>query len=464
MEPDFPRGENEKFERRLPASWISSLGSFEVKITLWGINYAPESTGIAPFNRELCDYLASRGHDVAAVSAFFYYPVWRKRPEDRGKLYRTETVGGVSLHRCWCYVPAKVTTLRRIAHELSYCTMSALRILVLPRADVYIVVSPPLALGFFAWIATTLKRSRFVFHVQDLQPDAAVGLGMLKRGWLVRGLYALERLAYAKAAVVSGISAGMIAAFRAKGVPATRHIMLPNWLRDGAAIDRAPDRRALARKKFGVREGALLAFYAGNLGKKQSLEILGEVAGLLAAGGAETAAIQMIIAGDGAGRAELERTLAAAPQTAVQLFPLLSDEDYAALLAAADVALITQAAGTGQFFFPSKLLSVLAAGLPVIAVADESSELAAAVREGGFGCTVAPGDAKGLAEALRKAAGDRSGLRFWAERAGWVRKFARDRVLPRFEEMLLSVAEGREIPAQDGPEEPSSTKPSDNAT
>lgn len=413
-----------------------------MKVLLWGINYAPESTGIAPFNRELCEYLAGRGHRVTAVTAFAYYPVWRKRPEDQGRWHRAEGVGGVRLHRCWCYVPARVTTLRRIFHELSFCVVSALRILSLPRADVYVVVSPPLALGFFAWVVTTLKGSRFVFHVQDLQPDAAVGLGMLKRGPLVRVLYALERLAYAKAAVVSGISRGMITAFRDKGVAENRRAMLPNWLREGAGIDRGPAARLAARAKFGVRGDALLACYAGNLGKKQSLEILVEAARLLPseAAGGPSGNVRMIIAGDGAGRADLESALAKSPGTPVQLLPLLSDADYESLLVAADVALITQAAGTGQFFFPSKLLSVLAAGLPVVAVADEGSELAGAVREGGFGEIVPPGAADRLAELLRRLAGDRDLLARWSGQVNWVRKFSRERVLPEFEAVLASAA------------------------
>ena len=412
-----------------------------MKVLLWGINYAPESTGIAPFNRELCEYLASRGHDVTAVTAFAYYPVWRKKPEDQGQLHRAEMIGAVKLHRCWCYVPARVTTLRRIFHELSFCLVSACRILSLPRADVYVVVSPPLALGMFAWLVTTLKRSRFIFHVQDLQPDAAVGLGMLKRGLLVRCLYALERLAYAKAAAVSGISQGMITAFRDKGVPENRRVMSPNWLRGGAPIRRDAAARAAARAKFGIPEGVLLACYAGNLGKKQSLEIMVEAAQQLKADGATSGTpVRLIIAGDGAGRGELERALANRPGVPVQLLPLLSDADYESLLTAADVALITQAAGTGQFFFPSKLLSVLAAGLPVVAVADQNSELATAVSEGGFGETVRPGDAIGLARTLRTAAADPHRLAEWGGRTNWVRIFSRDRVLPEFEAVLASVA------------------------
>lgn len=414
-----------------------------MKITLWGINYAPESIGIGPFNRELGEYLAGRGHHVTAVTAFAYYPHWRKSPADRGRWHRAEISGGVTVHRCGCYVPATATALRRILHELSFGLVSTLRILLLPRADIYLVVSPPLALGFFAWIATTLKRSRFVFHVQDLQPDAAVGLGMLRRGGWVRALYALERLAYAKAILVSGISAGMLAAFGRKGVPAAKRVLLPNWLRLDAVVTPGQPDRAEARRQFGVDDGALVAFYAGNLGRKQGLEIVIKAAALLAVRpqGA-TGRIALIIAGAGAARADLERCLRSHPGADVQLLPLLGDEDYAALLAAADVALITQCAGAGQCFFPSKLLSVLAAGLPVVAVADEDSELARAVQAGGFGRTVLPGNHAGLAAVLGLLGESRAQLREWAARTIWVRQFSRETILPRFEAMLLAAGNG----------------------
>ena len=425
-----------------------------MKIILWGINYAPESTGIAPFNADLCEYLTGCGHQVAAVTAFPYYPQWRKRPADRKRWFATEKVRGVRVHRCGCYVPRVVTTVRRIVHELSFCLSSAWRILRLPRADIYLVVSPPLALGFFAWMAAKAKRSRFVLHVQDLQPDAAAGLGMLPRGGLIPALYRLERFAYAKAAVVSGISDGMISAFRAKGVPAEKRALLPNWLRVWTEAGRPDRSRAEARRHFDIDEHAMLAVYAGNLGRKQHLEIMVAAARLLAA---EPAAgghsVRMIIAGDGAARPELEATLRAHPGLAVQLLPLLSNADYHALLVAADVAVITQATGTGQFFFPSKLLSVLAAGLPVIAVADENSELADAVRKGCFGFTVAPGDAAALAGILRDLGESRDQLEAWTVGTGWVQRFSRATILPQFEAMLGRAARGESAEVAPKPEE-----------
>src|SRR5688572_1879232 len=176
------------------------------RILVWGINYSPEVTGIAPYNTLLCEFLASRGHRVEMVTTFPYYPAWKKRSGDRGKWFRTETKGAVVVHRSWHYVPRRVTAWRRICHEASFVLTSFLRMLFLSPPDLFVVVSPPLLLGPAAWLIGFIKSAPFLFHVQDLQPDAAMALAMLKKGVLVRGLYRLEGIAYDKAAAVSAIS------------------------------------------------------------------------------------------------------------------------------------------------------------------------------------------------------------------------------------------------------------------
>jgi colanic acid biosynthesis glycosyl transferase WcaI len=114
------------------------------------------------------------------------------------------------------------------------------------------------------------------------------------------------------------------------------------------------------------------------------------------------------------------------------------------MLADADVGLITQASGTGQFFFPSKLLSLLQAGVPVATVADEDSELARAVADGGFGVNVAPGQAGALAATLARLASDRGALAQLALRTRWVQRFSPGLVLPHYAQALASVIAGTE--------------------
>ena len=364
-----------------------------MRIIVWGINYAPEFTGIAPHNVALCEFLRGRGHDAQMVTTFSYYPTWRKRPEDRGQLYRTDEINGVRVHRCWHFVPAKVSALKRILHEATFILTSTWRVLTLPRPDAYVIVSPPLLLGAAGWFVGKIKDAPFVFHVQDMQPDAAVGLGMLKAGWFTRALYALEAFAYRSAAKVSGITQGMLVKFRRKGVPEQKLIYFPNAISLTSAAANLP--RGEFRRRNDLPLDEFLAVYAGNLGVKQGLDQLIEAARLV-----RDRSVYIVICGDGAQRDSLTEQIRTLGLPNISMLPLQQGENYTALLNDADLCFITQQSGSGNSFFPSKLLGLLAQSKPVITVADPESELAEAVVEGGFGVNIPPGHPQEMAERL----------------------------------------------------------------
>lgn len=410
-----------------------------MRIIVWGINYAPEETGIGPFNTGMCCWLAKRGHDVEMVSTFPYYPAWRKLPSDGWRLFRTDRIDEVRVRRCWHYVPKRVSAAKRILHEATFIGTSFLRLVLMKRPDVLVVVSPPLPLGLPARILGLFWRRPYVFHVQDLQPDAAVALGMLKPGLFTRILYRLESLAYGGASLVTGISGGMLRAYASKGVGAERTALFPNWINEavsGASVD-----RQTARSRFCAANSLdperPIAVYSGNLGEKQGLSVILDAA--LTPGGA---GIQWVIAGDGAGKPAIEARKARDGLANVYLLPLQPADRFDEMLRGANACLVTQQRGSGQFFFPSKLLTILTRGGPVVAVADELSELAAATRGGGFGLLVEPGDGAGLARAVMtvsSAGADR--LEGWSENGRrWVSQFERDRVLGEFEKRLAAIA------------------------
>lgn len=404
-----------------------------MRVIVWGINYAPEFTGIAPHSVALCEFLRGVGHEVEMVTSFAYYPTWQKRPEDRGHLYRTDLVNGVPVHRCWHFVPAKVSALKRILHEGSFVLASTLRALTLDRPDVYVVVSPPLLLGVAAWFAGKLKRAPFVFHVQDMQPDAAVGLGMLKPNWFTRALYGLEAFAYRHAARVSGITQGMLKTFRGKGVPEEKLVYFPNAI--DLESDEPPPGRGEFRKRHGFAPGEFIAVYAGNLGVKQGLEVLLQTAPLL-----REPRIRLLICGDGAQREVLAARARELKLPNFSMLPLQAGRDYRALLVDADLCFITQQAGAGNSFFPSKLLGLLAESKPVVTVAAPECELALSLAEGNFGVNVPPGRPQELADLLDALANDPQRLAdFGAAGRRYVEQFAKTRVFRNFVEELARV-------------------------
>jgi colanic acid biosynthesis glycosyl transferase WcaI len=405
-----------------------------MRVLVWGINYAPEITGIAPHNVALCEFLREQGDDVEMVTTFSYYPAWRKRAEDQYRVFRTDHINGVPVHRCWHFVPARVSAWKRIVHEATFVFTSTLRMLSLKRPDVYVIASPPLLLGVAAWIVATLKGAPFVFHVQDLQPDAAVGLGMLRAGWFTRALYRLESFAYEHATRVSGISEEILDAFRRKQVPEEKLILFPNAVVLPAESEIPAPGGFRAKHNFASDE--FLAIYAGNLGIKQGLDLLLDAAELLRA----EKNICIVIAGDGAARESLAKDARSRKLDNVAMLPLQFGQDYQELLVDADVSLITQQSGSGNAFFPSKLLVTLAHKSPVVTVADEESALAKAVKAGGFGINLLPGQPEQLAATFRDLAQNRPQLRAWGQ-AGreYVKRFERDRVLADFLEKLKSL-------------------------
>ena len=404
-----------------------------MRVIVWGINYAPEFTGIAPHSVALCEFLEREGHHVEMVTSFAYYPTWQKRPEDRGRLYRTDVINGVPVHRCWHFVPARVSALKRIVHEGSFVFTSTLRALFLKRPDVFVVISPPLLLGSAAWLVGKLKCAPYVLHVQDMQPDAAVGLGMLKAGRLIRALYALEAFAYRHAARVSGITQGMLRAFRSKAVPESKLVYFPNAIE--LKNDEPVPVRGEFRKRHGFRLDEFLAIYAGNLGVKQGLEILLETAALL-----RDKPIRFLICGDGAQREALARRAAEMQLPNFSMLPLQAGRDYRALLVDADVCFITQQAGAGNSFFPSKLLGLLAESKAVVTVAAPECELALSLGEGNFGVNVAPGRPQELATVLASLANDPQRLATYGVNGRhYVEQFDKQRVMQGFVNELKAI-------------------------
>lgn len=405
-----------------------------MKVNVWGINYAPELTGIGVYSTQMCEFLAQRSDSVDMVTGFAYYPEWKRRADDPGGLYRTNRINGVNVHRCWLYVPTRASVAKRILHELSFVCTSFVRQLFLPKPDIYIVVSPPLLLGFAAWIISRLKGAPYIFHVQDMQPDAAAQLSMLKEGTFLKILRWLEKFSYEKALVVSGISIEMQNAFIRKGVPAEKTYIFPN----SVSLD-FPAASHSWKHKYGFNGTTSVVSYAGNMGNKQGLELIVE-----SAKATSDTSVLYVMAGDGAERPTLQKMVDESKIDNVKFEGVLPEDEHTALLTDSTICLIVQKPGTGASFLPSKLLKILALGRPVITNADDGSALYQAVKEGGFGLIVNSNDPHEFSQAIVTLTKDAELRNQMSERGKkYVKQFDSKNVLTNFRNMLETHVQTR---------------------
>ncbi len=357
--------------------------------------------------------------------------------EYRHKLLQTETRNGVRILRSWMYVPQNLSTKKRILHEASYLASSLLRALATKKPDLIFVVSPPLGLAVAAVTLSRLWRVPFVFDVEDLQPDAAVELGMMKGESLIRMLYGLERMAYERAALVSTITEGMRERIVEKGIDPAKVVLFP--ARADSSLYTLRDRTdgSEFREKFGL-QGKLVVSHSGNMGVKQGLGVILEAAEKTR----DREDIEYLFVGDGAMRRELEFVARARSLNHVRFMPLLDNDLFQQMLAATDIALITQQRVVSDIVFPSKTVTLLAAGCPVIASVNSASEVAKVIVRSGAGVVVEPENAGALSSAILELSKDKETL---ARMSCEARRFATEcwderRTLPQMEAQIIGCA------------------------
>jgi colanic acid biosynthesis glycosyl transferase WcaI len=411
-----------------------------VHIHIIGINYWPETTGIAVFSTGRAEYLASRGHRVTMCAAVPYYPEWRVAREYRYRSFARERRAGVEIRRCPVYVPSRVTPVRRVLHEASFIAVAFARSLFGLRPDLLFVVSPPLGLAAAAVVLSRLWRVPYVFHVADLQPDAALDLGMVKAGRAARLLYAVERMAYRNAALVSTLTEAMRARIVAKGIDGQKVTIFSDWADPELFALQPSIDAAKLRRDLGVGE-AFIVLHAGNMGVKQGLDVVVDAAERTR----DIPAVKYVLVGDGAMRRHLEARTRRAELSNVLIAPLLSRDRFMALLATADVCLVTQQRTVADIVFPSKVLTLLAAGRPVIASVNADSEVARVITGSGSGEVVSPEDPGALVAAVERLRGQRETRERMgaAGRAYARRHWERERTLAHLATTLESIPRSR---------------------
>nr|WP_180127361.1 glycosyltransferase WbuB [Rhodoferax sp. BLA1] len=379
-----------------------------MKILLYGINFSPELTGIGKYTGEMAAWLVSHGHEVRVVTAPPYYPAWAVSVGYSARTWSTEKTMGVDVWRCPLWVPAKPGGASRLVHLASFALSSVPVMLrqIFWRPDVVWVVEPALFCAPCAVVVARLSGAKAWLHIQDFEVDAAFSMGLLRGKRIREVVERCESWLMRRFDVVSTISSRMLDLLLAKGVPARHTFLAPNWV-DIAAI--RPKTKYVGdnpyRVLLGLPTDCVVALYSGNMGGKQGLEILAEVARLHATDLAKSDSrpLVFVFCGDGAGKSALQ--LACTGLINVFFLPLQPLDRLNDLLVMADIHLLPQRADAADLVMPSKLTGILASGKPVIATAHAGTELSRVVAGSGpdtqCGLVVQPENAAAMLAAIK---------------------------------------------------------------
>ena len=402
--------------------------------------YPPEPVVSAQTSAQIVSALRANGHTVCVVTNFPNRPAGKLFPSVRRKFAQREsTPDGIEIIRCFSTLSPTSTLLSRMLENLSFGLTSGWQVLIGGKPDViYANTWPIVATGILHTVAW-LRRIPVVLSVQDVYPEALIAQQrMPESSLLVQLMRWIDALIARRSAHVIVISKNFAEIYcHQRQVPSAHVSVIPNWI-DGSQIDINND-GSVYREKLGISKTDFLLVYGGNVGVAAGMEVVIEALRLL--GGEDT--LRFVVAGAGSQLAKCQQLAAKLPSKLVHFHtPWLSTETTE-VLRAADLLVLPTRGEQSSASVPSKLLSYMLAGRPILAAALTNSDLTDLIECSGCGWVVEPDRPDLLAakiQAIRQLSSNELNQRGEAGRSFVLQKLTKEVCVPKIIKLLESSA------------------------
>lgn len=347
------------------------------RILYIGYNFSPELTGIGKYSGEMMKWLAKRGHQCTVITSYPYYPQWLiQEPYRRKRFWFTKerkrygNGGSLTIYRCPMYVPKNPTGPKRIISDFTFFVSALFQLGIFffrKKYEFVISVSPTFLSGLLGAFYKTVKKAKHMHHIQDLQIEAALELGLIKSKKLASFLFSIENYIFRHSDVISSISDAMIKRIAEKS---NREVVfLPNWV-DTQFFYPLKDKNSI-KPKFGFDCDDKVILYSGGIGAKQGLENI-----LFAAKALQhKPRVKFIVCGSGPYKEILKEKAEKMNLQNLSFLPLQPEENFNLFLNMADVHLVIQKKNASDLVMPSKLTTILAVGGIALITANPGTDL-----------------------------------------------------------------------------------------
>lgn len=398
--------------------------------------YWPDTPPYAAMLRSIVAEWTQAGHAVDVLTSQPSY-----KPEAQiASRPPVERLDGVTVRRI-AMKPDRSARWRRPFNVLWFPLVVALRVLAGRRYDVVMCsTAPPVLLGWAVSFVARMRGAKFIYHCMDLHPEIGRLSGDFANPRAFALLSRLELAACRRAAAIIVLSEDMRRAVLARDPGlAERTVVLTNFELPDHATGAQPEPSPLP-----VADGKLRIVFTGNVGRFQGLEAITQA---VLDPSPDLDDLEIVFMGEGAAKRDLEHLVADADprvRSRVVFVPHGSLASVKALLATADLGLVSLSPEVIRYAYPSKTATYLGAGLPVLVAVEPDSSLARSIEEAGVGGLLPVDTPASTVRCLQSWVARRHELASMSDRAQalWEKEYAGHNLLPRWNALLAQVTSG----------------------
>lgn len=312
--------------------------------------------------------------------------------------YYNENINGIDVLRVRVPEFSKDSKLSRIINIVDYFFSAIAATFRVERQDyVYALSQPPVLGGILGLIGSRIKKAKFIYNIQDFNPEQIMAVGYFKNKLLLGGAMIADKNTCRRSDKVIVVGRDMIETLKSrfandkKHMP--RHALINNWIDEKDIYPLSPDDKKVGklRKHYGL-EGKFVIMYSGNIGLYYDLLNIMKVIEQYK----DNDKVAFLFAGEGSIKKDLQEYASKKGLSNVVFAPYMEKKYLIYSLNLADVHFVVNSKGIKGVSVPSKLYGVMAAGRPVLGILEKASEARCIIEEAGCGKSVDPGDYKAI--------------------------------------------------------------------
>lgn len=350
--------------------------------------FYPDQVSTANLFTNLCSVLAEDNIEVEVWSAHPSYTESKRQPVNLE--YK-----GIKIRLLPSTNFDKNSIPGRIFNILTFTASAALRVLFSgDKTPVWTHTTPPF-LGILLSFICSFKKRKFVYILLDIFPEGLIRLERVSKRnpfiWVWHKLF-INSLKRSEKIIVIGRDIKKWVKDECKDCD-EKIEYIPHW-QDESLIFPGEFGKNIFVNEQGLNNKFVVQ-YSGNLGLWNEVKTMGKAVK------ENPENVVFIFVGGGLRKKELLSEFSVSAQKNVIMMPFQPNENFNKILTASHVHLVTLREGCEGMAVPCKIYGILAAGIPVIAMVPEHSEIAYLVKEESCGFVIRPTDLDGLINAIR---------------------------------------------------------------
>ncbi|MDM0986318.1 glycosyltransferase family 4 protein [Clostridium perfringens] len=363
------------------------------KLLIYAHYYYPDVASTGQILAELSEGMLD-AFDITVICVVPSYSGKIEEKYKKNRIYK-EVHNGVNIIRVRVPEFDKKNKISRIKNLLAYFMNSIIATIKLDKFDyIYSISQPPILGGTLGVIGKFLKGGKFIYNIQDFNPEQTMAVGYSKNKFILNLAMFLDKWNCKKSDKVIVVGRDMQETlnerFKNKKVP--NNVFINNWI-DEKEVHPIVSHEEIDnfKCKYGLNDKFII-MYSGNIGLYYDLENIIKVIGKFK----DRDDIIFAFVGDGSVKEKIEKYSIQNDLDNVKFIPYQPKEKLKYSLNSADVHWVVNAKGIKGVSVPSKLYGVMAVGKPVLGVLDNGSEARLILEESNCGVCSEPGDYIGI--------------------------------------------------------------------